>query len=64
MADVNLRAGPGNEFPRTGSVARGTAVGVLGEDMGWMRIRLSDGSEGFIYRKWLQPVGGDGRTAP
>lgn len=53
LADVNVRAGPGNEFPVSATLARGAAVRVLGERLGWLRIRLPDGPEGYVYRKWL-----------
>lgn len=53
VADVNVRSGPGNSYAPSGTLARGTDVQVLGEELGWMRIRLADGREGFVYRKWL-----------
>jgi tetratricopeptide (TPR) repeat protein len=56
VADVNVRSGPGNSYAPSGTLARGTDVQVLGEELGWMRIRLTDGREGFVYRKWLAAV--------
>jgi tetratricopeptide (TPR) repeat protein len=53
-ADVNLRQGPGNEYPRIGAVARGTSVAVVGERLGWLQIRLASGGTGWIYKKWLE----------
>jgi tetratricopeptide (TPR) repeat protein len=58
LADVNLREGPGNDFPRSGSLARGTTVLVTGEKKGWLQIRLRNGGTGFVYKKWLEAEGG------
>jgi tetratricopeptide (TPR) repeat protein len=53
IADVNVRSGPGNAFPASGTLARGTEVEVLDERLGWLKVRLPDGREGYVYRKWL-----------
>lgn len=53
IADVNVRSGPGNAFPASGTLARGTEVEVLDERLGWLKVRLPDGQEGYVYRKWL-----------
>ena len=47
--------GPSNDAPQ---VARssGTVVSVIGESHGWMKFRLKSGKEGFVYKKWLEPV--------
>jgi tetratricopeptide (TPR) repeat protein len=58
LADVNMRSGPGNDFPRSGALARGTTVRVIGENKGWLQIRLRNGGIGFVYKKWLEPEGG------
>ena len=60
VADVNVRSGPGNNFPTSSTLARGTTVSVLGERLGWLRIRMPDGGEGFVYRKWLSALDGAG----
>lgn len=52
--DVNVRQGPGNDYPRIGSLAQGATVRVVGERLGWLEIRLAGGGSGFVYRKWLQ----------
>lgn len=59
LADVNVRSGPGNTFAPIGMLARGTDVQVLGEELGWQRVRLPDGREGYVYRKWLGAGGDD-----
>jgi tetratricopeptide (TPR) repeat protein len=53
---VNFREGPGNDYPRTGSLDGGTEVNVVGESQGWLQIRLRSGKEGFVYRRFLEPV--------
>jgi tetratricopeptide (TPR) repeat protein len=64
VADVNLRQGPGNDFPRIGAIARGTVVRVDGEDKGWLRLRLQGGGYGFVYKTWLAEAAGDTPSAP
>jgi uncharacterized protein YraI len=57
LADVNVRQGPGNNYPRIGGVVRGATVRVVGERQGWLELRLSNGGSGWVYRKWLEDVG-------
>ena len=53
LADVTMREGPGNGYSSIGTIARNTTVSVVGERLGWLQIRLDDGSSGFVYKKWL-----------
>lgn len=53
---VNFRAGPGNDFPRVGSLASGTEVRAVGVDKGWLHIKLKNGKEGYVFEKWMEPV--------
>jgi tetratricopeptide (TPR) repeat protein len=64
LQDVNLRKGPGNDYPRIGALATGTVVRVDGEDKGWLRVRLPSGGTGFVYRKWLAVVTDGGAGPP
>ena len=58
-SDVNVRSGPGNDYPPSASLSQGTVVQVLGERLGWLQVRLPTGEIGFVYRKWLVAVGSD-----
>jgi uncharacterized protein YraI len=62
LTAVNFRAGPGNEFPRVGTLAEGTSVRVVGESKGWLQIRLRSGGQGYVYKKWLQAEGSGGTS--
>ena len=53
LTDVNMRQGPGNDYPSIRVIARNTTVSLVGERSGWLQIRLDDGSSGFVYRRWL-----------
>jgi tetratricopeptide (TPR) repeat protein len=53
---VNYREGPGNDYPRSGTLAGGTTITVVGESGGWLKFRLRSGKEGFVYRRWLEPA--------
>jgi tetratricopeptide (TPR) repeat protein len=56
LAEVNYRQGPGNDYPRIGALAQGSTVPVLGEELGWLRIRAPNGETGFVYKKWLEAL--------
>ena len=56
IADVNVRQGPSNDSPRVGGLMSGTEVEVDADSLGWLRVRLTDGSYGFVYKKWLEPI--------
>ena len=51
---VNMRAGPGTEFEKTGSAVRGTQVTVL-EDPGngWLMLEVVDTGETGWMADWL-----------
>jgi len=55
-AHVNARKGPGNRFPVLRVARKGEELLVVGEERGWKRVRFADGTEAWIYRKWLEPV--------
>jgi tetratricopeptide (TPR) repeat protein len=57
LADVNVRAGPGNDYARVGGITEGAAVMVVGERLGWLQLRLDGGDTGWVYGKWLQEAG-------
>lgn len=63
LNDVNFREGPGNDYPRVGTLASGSTVQVVGERLGWLEVRLRNGRSGFVYRRWLEPLpGGEGAS--
>lgn len=49
-SDINLRAGPGTNFPIIGSAARGARYPVTGQasDCGWLQIRQENGEPAWI----------------
>lgn len=57
LQDVNIRQGPGNEYPRVGTLPRGATAVVIGERLGWLQLRLAGGGSGYVYRRWLEPLG-------
>ena len=61
-AVLSLRSGPGASYPVTGSVYQGLQVNAIGRnaDSTWLKVRLSDGQEGWIGAQYVQlsiPVG-------
>ncbi len=55
-AHVNARKGPGNRFEVLRVARKGEELLVVGEQRGWKKVRFDDGTEAWIYRKWLEPV--------
>ena len=46
--NLNLRSGPGTSYDPIGGVSADESITVLEEDSNWLKVRLSDGSEGWI----------------
>ncbi len=59
---VQLRSGPGTEFPAAAALAPGEDVEVVESASGWARVKLSDGREGWVGESYL--VGGDIAVQP
>src|SRR5258706_7378703 len=60
---LNLRTGPGTNFPSKGVFKTGTAVNVLARDGGWAQVDV-DGNgvaDGFMIAEHLRP---DAPAAP
>lgn len=56
LGSVNVRDAPANDGQLVTTVGEGVVLPVLGEELGWKRVRLIDGREGYIYRRWMAPV--------
>jgi hypothetical protein len=56
VSAVNYRAGPDNDAERLGTVDAGRMVTVTGDTLGWKHVTLPNGDQGYIYKKWLEPV--------
>jgi uncharacterized protein YraI len=52
-----MRAGPGNEFERVRVMDRGAEGAVLGEQRGWLHLELRGGRRGWVYERFVEPVG-------
>ena len=52
-SSVNVRGGPGNDFPRVGGLAAGQTVTADAEKLGWYRIQNDASGEGWVYKRWL-----------
>jgi len=48
---VNLRDGPGIQHKIIGRAYMKNSFGILAEDPSWLRVRLENGSEGWMSRK-------------
>jgi uncharacterized protein (TIGR02594 family) len=59
-SSLNLRAGPGNDFPILKTVPANTIVTGIGRDGGWIKVDLEgDGhADGFMFEHFLQAVSG------
>jgi hypothetical protein len=54
--NVNVRSGPGTNYPVVTKVNRNTVVNLLDQAFGWYRVSLQDGTTGWIA-SWLLSVG-------
>jgi len=52
---LNLRSGPGTEYPILGNYPQGTALRVLGKEPEgkWLKVRAPDGKEGWMLADYL-----------
>ncbi len=48
---VNLREGPGIQYRIIGKAYMKDTFEILGENPGWLRVRLGNGAEGWISKK-------------
>ena len=49
-AYVNLREGPGTNYRVIGNLKKGTSLKILEVKGDWLRVRLEDGSEGWVTK--------------
>ncbi len=59
-SSLNLRAGPGNDFPILKTVPANTIVTGIGRDGGWIKVDLEENghADGFMFEHFLQAVSG------
>ncbi|HEX8078037.1 MAG TPA: SH3 domain-containing protein, partial [Chthoniobacterales bacterium] len=62
--NVNLRKGPDSKYPKVGGVDAGTQVDLLGKYNDWFKIRLSDGTEAWIFSDLLDATAHVVRRVP
>ena len=51
---VNIRSGPGTTNKVIAKVKRGDELEVRGETFSWYNVQLSNGTEGWIYKKLVK----------
>lgn len=49
---LNLRSGPGLEYPIIGSIPNGHSIELLGESGDWYRVR-HNGQEGYVSKVFV-----------
>jgi len=47
---VNLRKGPGTSYKVVGNLKKGTSLKILEANGDWLRVRLEDGSTGWVSK--------------
>jgi uncharacterized protein YgiM (DUF1202 family) len=60
---LNVRSGPGTGYSKIDSIRHGTAVTILGESGGWLKIGYS-GKTGWVYASYIRRGGGSSPSAP
>ena len=56
---VNFRTGPGTNYSSKGVISLGTAVTVTEATNTWYKVKLSDGTEGYLYAQYVTVTSGD-----
>jgi N-acetylmuramoyl-L-alanine amidase len=51
---ANIRSGAGNDFPIVNAVKQGDRLILIGEKGEWFNIRLENGQEGWIDRRFVK----------
>lgn len=46
---VNLRGGPGTNYPKVSSVSGGTQLELLGRYQDWLKVRTADGKSAWVF---------------
>jgi SH3-like domain-containing protein len=54
VQSVNVREGPSTTTARIGLLRKGDRATLLLSVPNWYRIRLADGTEGFVSKAWAQ----------
>lgn len=54
---LNVREGPGPDYPVVTSAERGETLVRLDEESGWLKVRTSDGSEGWVSAQYVEAIG-------
>ncbi len=54
LQSTEVRSGPSLKFPVLYTASPGEKFQVLGEAGGWVKVRLSDGREGYIWGSYLR----------
>lgn len=53
---LNVRQGPGADFEKIGAVSKETVLIELGRQGAWLRVRLPNGSEGWVSSRYVKPL--------
>jgi uncharacterized protein YraI len=53
---LNVRKGPGTDYPVAGTVASGECLSVTDMDAGWFRLSLPEGVDGWSSGRYLRTV--------
>lgn len=57
MADVNLRKGPGTNYPVVVTIPKGIRVNVVAREGQWLRIESKHGNQpGYISERYARPL--------
>lgn len=62
--NVNVRTGPGTNFPVVSKVKKGTTMTIKDEAFGWYKVVLPDGNTTGWVASWLVDTGTGTPTAP
>lgn len=61
---INVRSGPATTYPKTGVIDAGISCPLLGQEAEWLRIKLPDGSSGYVAGWLVTVMGGPASSSP
>jgi hypothetical protein len=59
MQGINYRSGPNKNNEVLGVLKQGERLAVFGLEKGWYKFQKTDGTTGYVFKKFLQPASGD-----
>ena len=51
---LNVREGPGTNYPKLGVLERGAKLDVLEEENNWIKVNFGEGKTGWVHKNFVE----------